>query len=66
MNGDEITVESLDVSLVVPGDDELITSGVILNAVTSVRYPVLVGREEPLAREDRSSLELIHSLGSVP
>jgi hypothetical protein len=52
MNGDEVTVESLDISFVVLCDDELVTSSVIFDTITSVRNAMLVGREEPLSRED--------------
>jgi hypothetical protein len=64
--GEVFAAESVDASLVVLGDDELVASGVILNPVTSVGDSVLMGSEKPLPGEDRSSFKLVHSLGSVP
>lgn len=68
MDGGEIVVVKvrLDVSLLVLGDDELVPSSIVLYPVARVGDAVLVRGEEPFAREDGSSLKLIHVLGSVP
>lgn len=61
-----VAVESSDVSVVVFGDDELITSGVVGDTVTGVGDAVLVCRKEPFAGEDRSAFKLVHILGCIP
>jgi hypothetical protein len=61
-----VAVESIDLSIVVFGDDELVACGVIANTVTSVGDSVLVCSKKPLPGEDRSSFKLIHILGCVP
>jgi len=59
-------VECTDVSLQVSGDDELVTGGIILHAVTGVGDTVLVGGEKPLPAKDGSLFKLVHGLRCVP
>ena len=63
MDGEEVgAVESVDLSLWVLGDDEVVASSLVRNPVTGVGDTVLVGGQEPLAGEDGPSLELVHFL----
>lgn len=64
--GEIVFVESLDASLVVLDNDELVASGFVANPVTGVGDTVLVGGQEPLPGEDGSPLQLVHGLGSIP
>lgn len=67
MNGREIIfVESLDVSLVVFDDDELVASDLISNPVADIGDSVLVSSEEPLSGEDGSPFQFVHGLRSIP
>lgn len=57
---------SLDFSLVILGDNELVAGSIVLDPVAGIGDTVLVCGEEPFAREDRSSLKLVHVLGGIP
>lgn len=67
MGGEEVTsMEGTDVSLHIAGDEEFIAGSVILDTVAGVGDAGLVGGKKPLASEDRTLLQLVHGLGSVP
>lgn len=53
-------VEGVDVSIAVFGDDDVETSTLITQPVTSLFEPVLMCGQQPPSRKDGTSLELIH------
>lgn len=61
-----VAQECLNLALVIFGNNELVTGGIIADPITGVGDAGLVCGEEPLAREDRPALEIIHGLGSIP
>jgi hypothetical protein len=68
MNGRKVVIMKvgLDISLLILRDDELVASSIVLDPVAGVGDAVLVCRKEPFAREDGSSLKLVHVLGGIP
>lgn len=59
-------MKSIDASLVVLGDDEIVAGDIIFNKVTGIGDSMLMRGEEPFPGKDRSSFKLKHLLGGIP